>query len=151
MISKLIFWYSIINLKIDLLQLEDLEITLADQMRNSGIRGVDFAAAWEAAKSRGYIENEVTFEMDASVKSLSAAVESLTSFLGMEAVERSDRVQPNAVSHTLLMIGVFRGGKEVLAQARLAVMKMSQVMMNLTLRAQDDNIAELIFSSVGES
>ncbi|XP_046742906.1 coatomer subunit gamma [Diprion similis] len=128
--------------------LEDLEVTLADQMRGVGKQGVDFNAAWDAGATRGFSELEETFALGASVTTLGGAVQSLVGFLGLEAVERSHRVATDAVGHTLLLGGIFRGGKEVLARARLALAD-SQVTMQLSVRSSDPDVAELVTSSVG--
>ncbi|XP_015184185.1 PREDICTED: coatomer subunit gamma [Polistes dominula] len=128
--------------------LEDLEITIADQIRGVGSRGVDFGALWDASAAKGYAKLEETFVLGDTVTSLEGAIQSLTGFLGLEAVERSDRVHPGSASHNLLLSGVFRGGKEVLARARLALSD-NQVTMQLTVLCPDPDVAELIVSSVG--
>uniref|UniRef100_A0A6V7J347 Coatomer subunit gamma C-terminal domain-containing protein n=1 Tax=Bracon brevicornis TaxID=1563983 RepID=A0A6V7J347_9HYME len=128
--------------------MEDLEITLADQMRGSGIRGMDFAAAWEQSVARGFGNMEDTFALGANVTTLEAAVQSLLGFLGLEPQERSDRVAAGATSHVLLLHGFFRGGKEIFARARLAVAN-SEVTMQLSVRSQDPDIAAVVLASVG--
>lgn len=128
--------------------LEDLEVTLADQTRVVGNRESDFGAAWEAAVAKGLTKLEETFVLGPSASTLEAAVKSLTEFLGLDAVERSNRVQAGAVAHNLLLSGVFRGGKEVFARARLALSG-NQVTMQLSVLCQDPDVAELIISSVG--
>lgn len=117
-------------------------------MRGTGGRGTDFSAAWEAGATRGFSELEETFALGASVTTLEGAVQSLVGFLGLEAVERSHRVAPDSVGHTLLLGGIFRGGKEVLARARLALAE-GQVTMQLSVRSSDPDVAELVTSSVG--
>ena len=129
------------------LQLEDLEITLRDQIRGFGGRNFDFSGAWEAAAARNFVTHEQIFALGQNVTTLEEAIQSLLVFLGLEPVERSDRVKSGATQHTLLLSGVFRGGKEVLARAKLALT--DQVTMQLTVRSQDPDIAELIISSVG--
>ncbi|XP_054002190.1 coatomer subunit gamma [Hylaeus anthracinus] len=128
--------------------LEDLEVTLADQVRGIGSRGLDFNAAWDAAVAKEFAKLEETFALGPSVTSLEGAIQSLTGFLGLDAVERSNRVQSGATSHNLLLSGIFRGGKEILARARLALSG-SQVTMQLSVLCQDPDVAELIVSSVG--
>lgn len=127
--------------------LEDLEVTLADQIQGMGSGGLDFGTAWEVAVTKGYTKLEETFVLGTSVTTLEGAIQSLTGFLGLEAVERSNRVQSGATWHLLLLSGVFRGGKEVLARARLALSD-SQVTMQLSVLCQDREVAELIVSSV---
>lgn len=123
-------------------------MTLADQVLGTGSRVLDFHAAWEAATSAGFTRLEETFALGSSVNSLEGAIQSLTGFLGLDAVDRTNRVQSGAATHTLLLSGIFRGAKEILARARLAISD-SQVTMQLTVRCQDVNVAELIISSVG--
>lgn len=128
--------------------MEDLEVTLADQVRGTGNRGLDFGAAWEAASAKAFIKLEETFALGPSVTSLEGAIQSLTGFLGLDAVERSNRVQSGAAAHNLLLSGIFRGGKEILARARLALSG-NEVTMQLSVLCQDPDVAELIISSVG--
>lgn len=123
-------------------------MTLSDQMRGTGGRGIDFSAAWDSGAARNFAELEETFVLGASVTTLEGAVQSLVGFLGLESVERSHRVAPDSVGHTLLLAGIFRGAKEVLARARLALAD-GQVTMQLSVRSPDPNVAELITSSVG--
>lgn len=77
---------------------------------------------------------------------LSDAVKQITGFLGMQACERSDQVDPNKTSHTLLLAGVFRGGHEVLVRARLA--QTGQVTMKMTVRSTDLNTCELVAAAI---
>ncbi|CAK9831953.1 Coatomer subunit gamma [Anthophora retusa] len=128
--------------------LEDLEVTLADQVRGIGNKGVDFDDAWVAAAAKGFTKLEETFALGPSVTSLEGAITSLTGFLGLEAVQRTTRVPYGTAAHNLLLCGMFRGGKEVLARARLALSG-SQVTMQLSVLCQDPDVAELIISSVG--
>ncbi|XP_011310488.1 coatomer subunit gamma [Fopius arisanus] len=128
--------------------LEDLEITLADQMRGSATRGMDMASAWEAAATRGFTSMEDTFALGSNVTTLEAAVQSLLGFLALEPQERSDRVTAGATSHVLMLHGFFRGGKEILARARLALAN-SEVTMQLSIRSQDPEVAYVVLASVG--
>lgn len=128
-------------------QLEDLEITLRDQVRSSNTRNVDFSSLWESAETRDFVTDEQIFALGDSITSIEAAIQSLIILVGLEPVERSDRVKSGATQHTLLLSGVFRGGKEVLARAKLVLT--DQVTMQFTVRSQDSEIAELIVSSVG--
>ncbi|XP_014226956.1 coatomer subunit gamma [Trichogramma pretiosum] len=128
--------------------LEDLEITLRDQVRGVGsARSLDFQSAWESAASRNFITHEQIFALGATVNTLELAINSLVSFLGLDPVDRSDRVKSDANQHTLMLAGVFRGGKELLARAKLALTE--QVTMQFTVRSADPDVAELIISSVG--
>ncbi|XP_023246783.1 coatomer subunit gamma isoform X2 [Copidosoma floridanum] len=127
--------------------LENLEITLRDQVRNSNTRNVDFSSLWESAEARNYFTNEQIFALGENITSIEAAIQSLVMLLGLEPVERSDRVKSGATQHTLLLSGVFRGGKEVLARAKFALTEL--VTMQFTVRSSDPDVTELITSSVG--
>ncbi|XP_011495854.1 PREDICTED: coatomer subunit gamma isoform X2 [Ceratosolen solmsi marchali] len=127
--------------------LEDLEITVRDQVRGTGSRNVDFSSSWENAATRGFVTTEQIFGLGANVTTLEEAIQSLVMFLGLEPVERSDRIKSGARQHTLLLTGVFRGGKEVLARAKLVLT--NHVTMQFTVRSQDLEVAELMISSVG--
>ncbi|XP_058801451.1 coatomer subunit gamma [Phymastichus coffea] len=127
--------------------LEDLEITVRDQVRGLGVRNIDFASVWDSAEARNFFTQEQVFALGARVTTIEAAIQSLITFLGMEPAERSDRVKSGAAQHTLLLSGMYRGGKEVLARAKLALT--DQVTMQFTVRSQDPDVAELMISSVG--
>lgn len=65
----------------------------------------------------------------------------------MQACERSDKVPEGKSSHTLFLAGVYRGGHDVLARAKL-VLK-DGVTMQLTVRSSDLVAAQVITSAVG--
>lgn len=109
---------------------------------------MDFNTAWDTYSAQGFTKLEETFALGAAVTSLEAAVLSLTGFLGLDPVERSSKVASGATAHNLLLSGVFRGGKDVLARARLALSG-TQVTMQLSVLCPDPDVADLIVSSVG--
>ena len=49
------------------------------------------------------------------------AVNQIINFMGMQPCERSEKVDPDKLSHLLLLAGVYRGGHDVLVKARLAL------------------------------
>ncbi|VEN47829.1 unnamed protein product [Callosobruchus maculatus] len=124
--------------------LEDLEITLGDQIRR--VTRANWAAAWEEAATEGYTEMEDTYSLS-SMHTLEEAVQSIASFLGLQPAERTDRVPEGKTVHTLLLSGMFRGGADILVRAKLALT--DGVTMQLTVRSPDPAIAELITSAVG--
>ena len=75
------------------------------------------------------------------------AVHQVTGFMGMQPCERSDKVDPDKTSHTLLLAGVYRGGHEVLVRARLAHSR--AVSMKITVRSENLIAAETIAAAVG--
>ncbi len=64
----------------------------------------------------------------------------------MQPCERSDQIDSNKPSHTLLLAGVFRGGHDVLVRARLA--QTTQVTMKLTVRCDDMITGELVAAAI---
>ncbi|XP_033343101.2 coatomer subunit gamma-like isoform X2 [Megalopta genalis] len=126
--------------------LDIVELPLADQIRGLSEPGIDFNTAWAAGTAQGYTKLEETFAL-ASASSLGRAVQILTEFLGLDQVDRTNQIQSGATTHNLLLGGYFRGDKEILARARLALSG-TQVTMQLTVLCSDPDVAELIISSV---
>lgn len=81
--------------------LEDLEITLADQIQK--ISKANWGAAWEEAEATFY-ELEDTYALS-SMNNLEEAVTNIVKFLGLQPAERSDKVQKGKTTHTLLLAG----------------------------------------------
>ncbi|XP_014673414.1 PREDICTED: coatomer subunit gamma-2-like [Priapulus caudatus] len=123
--------------------LEDAELTMADHVRR--VARPDFAAAWDAAGDDN--EREDTFALS-SAATVADAVRDVVAFLGMQPCERSDRVADGRSAHTLYLAGVFRGGHEALARARLAVAD-GGVTMQLCVRSDDPEVSDLIVSAIG--
>lgn len=82
--------------------LEDLEITLADQIQR--VSKVNWAAAWEEAAATS-VELEDTYSLS-SMNTLDEAVKNIVQFLGLQPAERSDRVGEGKTTHTLLLAGI---------------------------------------------
>lgn len=104
--------------------LEDLEITVADQIQKS--KKTNFSAAWEAAESEGeyyhvtidkwklllilpfltdWIEVEDTYALSA-VNTLQEAVNTILKFLGLGAANMTERVNEGVHTHSLLCSGM---------------------------------------------
>ena len=69
--------------------------------------------------------------------------------MGMQPCERSDRVDMDKSSHTLLLAGIYRGGHDVLVKARLAQSASQGVNMKITVRSPNLNACEMIAGAVG--
>ncbi|PNF33659.1 Coatomer subunit gamma [Cryptotermes secundus] len=123
--------------------LEDFEVTLGDQIQK--VTKANFGAAWEEAGAT-HCELADTYSLS-NMGTLEEAVKNIISFLGMQPVERSDRIPEGKSSHTLLLAGVFRGGYEILVQVKLALA--AAVTMQLTVRSTNPEVAELVTSAVG--
>ena len=65
----------------------------------------------------------------------------------MQACDRSDKVPEGKSSHTLYLAGVYRGGHDVLARAKLVLRDC--VTMQLTVRSTNADAAQVITSAVG--
>ncbi len=123
--------------------LEDLDVSVADYVQRA--MKANFPAAWEEVGPSNELED--TYALS-TMRTLEEAVRNIVKFLGMQPCERSDKVPEGKSSHTLLLAGVFRGGVEVLARAKLALSEGS-VTMQLTVRSEDPDVSELITSTVG--
>eukprot|EP00053_Salpingoeca_punica_P013887 m.126017 g.126017 ORF g.126017 m.126017 type:complete len:874 (-) comp16328_c0_seq3:294-2915(-) len=126
----------------DSYQLEDVELALADLMQP--VDKPNFGSAWEAMAEA--CEREDTFALT-SMENITDAVNKIVSFLGMAACEKSNKVNVDRSSHTLLLGGVFVGGHEVLARARLAFDQ--GVNLQLTVRSADENTCDVVLAAVG--
>merc|ERR1712025_1319719 len=106
------------------------EVSMSDFVQRA-MKG-NFLAAWEEMGEENELED--TYALS-SMKSLEEAVKNIIKYLGMQACERSDKVPDGKTSHTLFLAGVYRGGHDVLARAKL-VLK-DGVTMQLTVRSSD--------------
>nr|CAB3232871.1 coatomer subunit gamma-2-like [Phallusia mammillata] len=122
--------------------LEDVDITVADHVQK--VLKANFGAAWEEVGDENQLED--TYALS-TVNTLQDAVKDISKYLGMQACERSDKVPEGKSAHTLFLAGVFRGGHDVLARAKL-VLK-DGVTMQLTVRSTDIDAAQVITSAVG--
>ena len=104
----------------------------------------NFGAAWQEYEEAH--EQSDTFALS-SMANLEEATSKITLFLGMHPCERSGKVPTDKASHTLYLAGVYVGGVEVLARARLAFDQ--GVTMQLTVRSKDETLCDLITSAVG--
>ncbi|KAH8306111.1 hypothetical protein KR018_001695 [Drosophila ironensis] len=124
--------------------LEDLEITVADQIQKT--KKTNFQVAWDAADSEEWLQAEDTFVLSA-VTTLQDAVNTIIKILGLGAANLSEKVPEGTNLHTLLCSGTFRGGAEVLVRAKLALSE--GVTLNLTVRSTDQDVAEIITAAIG--
>ena len=126
----------------------------------------NFKNAWEDLGEENELED--TYELSA-MKSLPEAIKQILQHLGMQPCERSDKVPdgksahqlfmagknefsviPNISCHTLLFSGVYRGGYEVLAIAKLVLPSPEEgVTMQLTVRSENADVSELLTQVVG--
>ncbi|XP_037945317.1 coatomer subunit gamma isoform X2 [Teleopsis dalmanni] len=124
--------------------LEDLEVTVADQIQKT--KKNNFQVVWDAADTKEWVEAEDTYSL-AAVNTLQEAVNTILKFLGLGAANLSDTVPEGTHTHTLLCSGTFRSGAEIYVRSKLALD--DGVTMQLTVRTTDPDVAELVTSAVG--
>lgn len=81
--------------------LEDIEITLGDQIQR--VNKVNFGSSWEEAVN-GYVQKEDTYALT-SMRTLEEAVKNIVQFLGLMPAERSDKVPEGKTMHSLFLAG----------------------------------------------
>jgi len=123
-------------------ELEDCEITVADHVMK--VPEASFATSWENLGKENELED--TFRLS-SVDGLQDSVTEIIKHFGMHACERTDKVGDGKVTHTLLLAGVYRGGHNVLARAKLVYK--DDVTMQLTVRSTD-MVASMVVKSAVE-
>jgi len=121
--------------------LEDVEMTVGDHVMK--VAQSNFIVAWEELGE----ENQLleTFQLDFTT--LQEAVEKIQKYLGMQACERSDRVEEGSSVHKLLLAGVYRGGHKVMARCNLV--QGDNVTMKLTVRSEDATAANVVIGAIG--
>ncbi|KAK9496580.1 hypothetical protein O3M35_013140 [Rhynocoris fuscipes] len=151
--------------------LEDVEISIADQMEKVIMDKEKFEREWESSTTYSesedvynlpgmsgldqsgssrftetkYSESEDIYNLP-GMTSLDQAVTKVVKFLGLEPVSLA-KIQ-DRTSFTLSLPGIFRGGIQFLIRAKLA-MGNNGVSMQFTVRSPDPEVAELICASVG--
>uniref|UniRef100_H2YIZ0 Coatomer subunit gamma n=1 Tax=Ciona savignyi TaxID=51511 RepID=H2YIZ0_CIOSA len=121
--------------------LEDLDIVVADHVQK--VIKSNFGSSWDELGDGNELED--TYALS-SLNTLQDAVRDIIKYLGMQACERSDKVPDGKSSHSLFLAGVYRGGHDVLARAKL-VLK-DGVTMQLTVRSSDAEAARVVTSAV---
>jgi coatomer protein complex subunit gamma len=122
--------------------LEDLDVSMADMMQP--VDKPNFGAAWEELSDAHSAEE--TYELS-SMTGIEDAVTKISAHLGMRACEKSDKVKSGKSTHSLYLAGVYAGGHEVLARARLAYDE--GVTLQLAVRSSDEEVCALVSSAVG--
>merc|ERR1712146_549193 len=126
----------------DKYELEEIELGFADYV--TPVTRPNFAQAWQALEDKGG-ESEDVFELT-SMTNLQEAVDQVLKLLGLSACERSSTVKEGKNRHELFMAGMYVGGQEVLARARLAFDE--HVSMNLCVRAPSEELSQLVLSCI---
>lgn len=124
-------------------QLEDFEIVAADYMLKVGVS--NFKNAWESMGA----DNERIEEYGLGPKeSLSEAVNTAITLLGMQPCEGTEVVPSNARSHTCLLSGIYIGNVKVLVRLSFGIDKSKQVAMKLAVRSENEDVSAAIHEIV---
>jgi len=122
--------------------LEEVELAVADHVQK--VWKANFDVAWQELNEA--VEVQDTFVLS-TIPTLEQAVTDLQKFLGLYAQEKTEKIPEGQGSHMLLLAGVFRGGHDILAKAKLVLSK-DGVTMELTVRSPDEDAAQFIASAV---
>lgn len=122
--------------------LEEVELAVADHVQK--VWKANFDVAWDELNEA--VEVQDTFVLS-TIPTLEQAVTDLQKFLGLYAQEKTEKIPEGQGSHLLLLAGVFRGGHDILARAKLVLSK-DGVTMELTVRSPDEDAAQFIASAV---
>ncbi|KAH8099743.1 coatomer subunit gamma [Cristinia sonorae] len=122
-------------------QLEDLELSAADYIVPTY---VTFASEWD--RLRGGVSVTETFSLPA-MESLKAACDSIIEILGMQALGGSEEPQSSTV-HTLQLAGLVSGGGRVLVRCRMTYSKAQGVTLELGVRAEKQEAANLVVTAI---
>uniref|UniRef100_A0A915L480 Coatomer subunit gamma n=1 Tax=Romanomermis culicivorax TaxID=13658 RepID=A0A915L480_ROMCU len=124
--------------------LEDVEILVADHVQRT--LKTNFQAFWDELGGQNHIED--TYALS-TMKSLEEAVKNLQQYMGLGPCERTERVPDGKASHALLMSGIYRGGYDAAARAKLALTADGTVTLNLAVRSSNALVSEMIASAIG--
>jgi len=122
-------------------QLEDLELSAADYITPSY---VTFASEWD--RMRGGVSVTETFSLPA-MESLKAACDSIIEILNMQPLGGSEDPQSTSV-HILQLAGLVTGGGSVLVRCRMTYSKAQGVTLELGVRAEKQESANLVVSAI---
>lgn len=81
-----------------------------------------------------------------NMESISEAVTQVMGLLGLAACEKSDKVGDAKLRHDLFVSGVFVGGHEILARARMAFD--NGVNMELAVRTNNADLSDLVLECI---
>merc|ERR1712036_198532 len=109
-----------------------VELAVADHVQR--IIKPNFQVAWDELDEAEEIQDTYVLS---TIPTLEQAVKDLQKFLGLYAQEKTDKIPEGQGSHTLLLAGVFRGGHDIMAKARLVLSK-DGVTMEMTVRSNDE-------------
>ena len=123
--------------------LEDLEVSTNDFMAKVSLG--DFRRSWDQIGTDG----EVLEKFALQFRKLEEAVAAIIEFLGMQPVDGTGVVSPDAAAHKkkphiLHLSGVFLGNVPVLVRAQMQLDDASGVVLKMAVRSQDQSVSQLV-------
>ncbi|KAH8171668.1 coatomer gamma subunit appendage platform subdomain-containing protein [Sarocladium implicatum] len=105
----------------------------------------NFSDLWEKIGAAGE-QAEETLQLS-GMKSIAEATEQLAQALSLQPLEGTD-VPVNTSTHTLKLLGKSVSGGRVVASVRMAYSSKSGVTTKITVRSEEENVADLVIASV---
>ena len=128
-------------------QLEDLELTPADYIKSSYVS--DFNSEWEELGEEGQaVDSYGLGERDGG---LPETVETVIKLLGMNVVDGTDAVPPNARSHTVHLAGKLVGDIQVLLKLQFGLDAERNVAMKMAVRSESLEASEAVHVIIQEA
>jgi len=124
-------------------QVEDLDLTGSDYVIPAFAGSFDHV--WEQTGANGNEASE-TFQLS-NAKSIAGATEQLISALSLQPLEGTDVALSNS-THTLKLYGKTVLGGRVAATVRMAYSAKSGVTTKVSVRAEEDGVADAVVASV---
>jgi len=123
--------------------LESFQLTTSDYMQQ--IHVTNFEQKWNEVGDE--FEVQETYALS-SAKTLQDGVNDVITFLGMQPVDRTDKVKPKSTKHILLLAGNYLGGIAVAVEAKMKFVEGQGVAMQMTVRSTNDDISTAIASAI---
>ncbi|KAI5779117.1 adaptin N terminal region-domain-containing protein [Geopyxis carbonaria] len=125
-------------------QVEDLELTAGDYIAPAYVGSFDHV--WEQVGAAGEEATE-TYSLGTELKGIQEAIDLLTKQLSMQPLDGS-AMAINTSTHNLKMFGKTISGGRVVGHIRMAYSSKQGVVLKVTIRAEEDGVAQMIADSV---
>lgn len=122
--------------------LEGVELSLSDYMQKIAIQS--FESVWQELGTEK--EAESTFVLP--LASIEEAVKKIMGYLGMQACERTDRVEKEKSSHTLFLSGIYCGNYRVLGVAKFVMGGSNVVNMKAMFRSDNPLLSAILINEL---
>ena len=123
--------------------LNEFDINPADYIAKQPI--TDFRAGWEALGG----ESEQKAQFVLPFKTVVEAVNATIDTLGLAPCEGTSTVKAGTNKHQAYLAGVFLGGIKVLARVAITLDADTGCVLNIGIRSEDPDVAELLMSVIG--